>query len=192
LFVLGHLGIGSFLVARRVRAEQLVWLLLGTLLPDAIDKPLYYILVIVTGRRGADLGLISGSRTFGHTLLFAILFWLALPRRVGTPLFIGVATHLALDELGDVAGALLPALGTHGRPGTINAILFPLLGPHFPISPYRSALEHAASLGNGYVVAGEIVGALLLLWQWRAGTFNGRTRRARAERAASRSTPSSP
>ena len=192
MFVLGHLGIGSFLAARRVRAEQLAWLLVGTVLPDAIDKPLYYALVLATGRRGADLGLISGTRTFGHTLLLAVLLWLVLPRRIGTPLSIGIATHLFLDELGDVASALFPILGTHGRPGTISAILFPLLGPHFPISPYRSALEHAESLANGYVVAGEILGAVLLVWQWRMGVFDALTPRSRGEKAASGSTPSSP
>jgi hypothetical protein len=190
LFVLGHLGIGSALAARRVRAEQLAWLLLGTLLPDAIDKPLYYALVLATGRRGAELGLISGTRTFGHTVLLAVLLWVALPRRIGTPLFIGIATHLFLDQLGDVASALFPVLGTHGRPGTISAILFPLLGPHFPISPYRSALEHAESLANAWVVAGEIVGAVLLVWQWREGVFERLNRRARAESAANGSTPS--
>ena len=192
MFVLGHLGIGSFLAARRVRAEQLVWLLVGTVLPDAIDKPLYYALVLATGRRGAELGLISGTRTFGHTALLAVLLWLVLPRRIGTPLCIGIATHLFLDELGDVAAALIPALGTHGRPGTINAILFPFLGLQFPISPYRSALEHAEALANGYVVAGEILGAMLLLWQWRAGAFGGLTPRARAEKAANGSNPPSP
>ena len=171
MFVLGHLGIGSFLAARRVRAEQLAWLLLGTLLPDIIDKPLYYLLVLATGRRGAELGLISGTRTFGHTVLLAVLLWLLLPRRIGTPLFVGIATHLFLDELGDIAGVLFPALGTHGRPGMMSAILFPLLGPHFPVSPYRSTLEHILSLANGYVVAGEVVGAVLLLWQWRTGVF---------------------
>lgn len=189
MFVLGHLGIGSFLAARRVRTEQLAWLLFGMLLPDAIDKPLYYALVLATGQRGADLGLISGTRTFGHTVLFAVLLWVALPRRIGTPLFIGIGTHLVLDQLGDVAGALIPALGTHGRPGTINAILFPLLGPHFPVSPYRSALEHAESLANGYLVAGEIVGAVLLVWQWQRGVFDGLARRAHAEKGTTESTP---
>jgi hypothetical protein len=169
-----------------------VWLLVGTLLPDAIDKPLYYVLVLVTGRRGADLGLISGTRTFGHTLLLAVLLWLVLPRRIATPLFIGMATHLFLDELGDVAAAVFPALGTHGRPGTISAILFPLLGPHFPVSPFRSTLEHVASIVNGYVIAGELVGAVLLLWQWRAGVFASVTPRSRARKAATGSTPSSP
>jgi LexA-binding, inner membrane-associated putative hydrolase len=171
MFVLGHLGIGSWIGARWVRAEQLAWLLLGALLPDLIDKPLYYALVFVTGRRGAELGLVSGTRTFGHTLLLAVALWLVLPRRIGAPLVLGMITHLGLDEIGDVVGVLAPALGTHGQPGTISAILFPFLGPHFPVSPFRSALEHAASLQNGYVLAGEIAGCGLLVWQWRAGVF---------------------
>ncbi|HWE24773.1 MAG TPA: metal-dependent hydrolase [Myxococcales bacterium] len=189
MFVLGHLGIGSFLAARRVRAEQLAWLLFGTLLPDLLDKPLYYALVVATGRRGAELGLISGTRTFGHTLLLVVALWLLLPRRIGTPLFLGMATHLFLDELGDIARSLFPALGTHPPPHTINAILFPLLGPHFPVSPYRSALEHAQSLENAWVIAGEAVGAALLVWQWRAGVFDGLRRRLPADKGARGSTP---
>jgi len=192
VFVLGHLGIGSFLAARRVRAEQLGWLLFGAMLPDVIDKPLYYAVVVVTGRRGADLGLVTGTRTFGHTLLFAIALWIVIPRRTGTPLFLGIATHLVLDELGDVLGWLVPALGTHAPPGTISAILFPLLGPHFPVSPFHSAMEHMQSLQNVYVVAGEAIGAALLLWQWRAGVFGNFRRRPPAEKAASGSTPASP
>lgn len=171
MFLLGHLGMGSWIAARRVRAEQLGWLLLGTLLPDLIDKPLYYVLVLTTGRRGAELGLISGTRTFGHTLLLVVALWLLLPRRAGTPLALGMITHLALDELGDVLGIVVPALGTRSHPGTLNAILFPFLGLRFPVSPFRSALEHLASLANAYVFAGEIAGAALLAWQWRAGLF---------------------
>jgi membrane-bound metal-dependent hydrolase YbcI (DUF457 family) len=182
LFVLGHLGIGSYLAARRVRAEQLAWLLFGAVLPDLIDKPLYYALVLATGRRGAELGLISGTRTFGHTLLFAIVLWLAVPRRIGTPLFLGIATHLFLDEMGDVARWMFPILGTHPPPGTISAILFPLLGPHFPVSPYRNALEHVQSLENAWVIAGEVIGAALLVWQWRAGVFREIGRRRPAPR----------
>jgi LexA-binding, inner membrane-associated putative hydrolase len=173
LFVLGHLGIGSFLAARRVRAEQLAWLFAGAVLPDVIDKPLYYALVLATGRRGAELGLISGTRTFGHTLLFAVALWLLVPRRIGTPLFLGLATHLFLDQLGDVARSIFPALGTHRPPGTITAIFFPLLGLRFPVSPYHSAMEHVQSLENAYVIAGEAIGAALLVWQWRSGVFRG-------------------
>jgi hypothetical protein len=188
MFVLGHLGIGSWAAARRVRAEQIGWLLCGTLVADLVDKPLYYGLVIATGRRGAELGLITGTRTFGHTLLLVAVLWLLLPRRIGTPLALGMTTHLGLDELGDVLGLFVPALGTRPHPGTITAILFPFLGLRFPVSPFHSALEHLASLSNAYVVAGEIAGAALLCWQWRAGLFR---RRPPAARAASGSTPAS-
>src|SRR6267378_7954625 len=101
MFVFGHLGVGSWVIARRVRAEQLAWVLFGTLLADLIDKPLYYALVFATGRRGAELGLVTGTRTFGHTLLLVVLLWLLTPRRIGSPLALGMITHLALDELGD-------------------------------------------------------------------------------------------
>jgi hypothetical protein len=189
MFVLGHLGIGSWMAARRVRAEQLGWLLLGTLLPDLVDKPLYYALVLATGRRGAELGLVTGTRTFGHTLLLVVVLWLVVPRRIGAPLALGMITHLALDELGDILGLFVPALGTRPHPGTISAILFPFLGRSFPVSPFRSALEHLASLENVYVLAGEIVGLALLAWQWRAGVF---TRPPPVERGPSGSTPASP
>src|SRR6266581_9543183 len=113
MFVLGHLGIGSWVAARRVRAEQLAWLFFGTLLADLVDKPLYYALVLATGRRGAELGLVTGTRTFGHTLLLVVALWLLLPRRIGTPLALGMITHLGLDELGDALGLFVPALNTH-------------------------------------------------------------------------------
>ncbi|HYV66628.1 MAG TPA: hypothetical protein VE964_10330 [Myxococcales bacterium] len=171
MFVLGHLGIGSWIAARRVRAEQLGWLLFGTLLPDLIDKPLYYALSLATGRHGRELGLISGTRTFGHTLLLVAVLWILLPRRAGTPLALGMLTHLGLDELGDLLGAVFPALRTHTSPGTLHAILFPFLGLQFPGFPYRTALEHLASLTNLYVVCGEIAGGALLAWQWRAGVL---------------------
>ena len=189
MFVLGHLGIGSWVAARRVRADQVAWLLFGTLLADLVDKPLYYALVLATGRRGAELGLITGTRTFGHTLLLVVALWLLLPRRIGTPLALGMITHLGLDELGDVLGLFAPTVGTRPHPGTITAILFPFLGLRFPVSPFHSALEHLASLSNGYVLGGEIAGAALLAWQWRAGLF---TRRPPAERGARGSTPASP
>src|SRR6267143_5031723 len=146
MFVFGHLGVGSWVIARRVRAEQLAWVLFGTLLAVLVDMPLYYALVLATCRRGAELGLVSGTRTFGHTLLLVIALWLLLPRRIGTPLAFGMITHLGLDELGDVLGLFVPALGIRSHPGTITAILFPFLGLRFPVSPFHSAMEHLASL----------------------------------------------
>jgi hypothetical protein len=176
VFVLGHLGIGSRLAGRLpgvLRAPG--WLALGTLLPDLIDKPLYYALSLPTGLHGAELGLISGTRTFGHTALFGLALFAGLTvrghRLAGRALLAGLATHWLLDCGGEPAGALLLRLGLvepsppGPGPGTLAAILFPLLGPHFPIAPFKSATAHFATLRNLYTVFGELLGGFFL---WRA------------------------
>src|ERR1700733_5728748 len=96
----GHLGIGLKTAQPFRRDLPLKPLLLGTLLPDLIDKTLYYGLSFATGRRGAELRLISGTRTFGHTILFTLaLGAIAARRRSKTlaALALGSATHLFLD-----------------------------------------------------------------------------------------------
>lgn len=177
MFILGHAGIGSRLGALvpRVRAAHAPgWLILGTLLPDLIDKPLYYGLKLATGREGAALGLISCTRTIGHSALFALLVWMllrALRRRRAAPAVLaGMATHWLLDLGGDVAGYLGHALGMTSAPAgfsSVRALLFPLLGGHFAISPFHSAREHLTSLVQTYTLAGELVGGVLLILAWR-------------------------
>ena len=168
MFVLGHLGIGSRLAAPFHEARERRWMLLGALLPDLIDKPLYYGLSFATGRRGAALGLFSGTRTFGHTALFALLIWLLFRKRHGAALVLGMATHLLLDELGDVVGLFAPARPGFDSPPTAAAVLWPALGVHFPIAPFTTVGEHVAALATGYVIAGELIGGALLAWErWR-------------------------
>ena len=160
MFVLGHLGFGNALLkfAKLPRAA----LFLGCLLPDLIDKPLYYGLVLATGKRAGELGLISGSRTLGHTgiLLLLLLFAAALGRSptllaVG----LGMLTHLFLDELGDLLYAM-----PLGR-SMLLAIFFPLFGRRFPVMPFADVSEHFLSvLGNPYVIFGEVAGAALLVY----------------------------
>jgi hypothetical protein len=165
VFVLGHVGIGVAVAAPRLSpdARTLRYLLLGTLLPDLIDKPLYYALALATGKAGADLGLISSTRTFGHGLLLCLLLYLALPRRFGVPLAAGMIAHLFLDEMGDVFRLFFPQPGPPRLgPGTEAAILFPLLGFHFPILPFASASEHVRALVDPYTLTGEAIGAVLL------------------------------
>jgi hypothetical protein len=144
-------------------ARTVRFLLLGTVLADLIDKPLYYGLSIVTGRAGADLGLISSTRSFGHTLALCLLLYAILPRRIGTPLAAGMLTHLFLDEMGDFFGLVWVRPGPpRTGPDTSAAILFPLFGFHFPILPFSSATEHMRSLVDPYTLLGEAVGAVLL------------------------------
>ena len=168
MFVFGHVGIGSWIARPLMRPGDLRWLVLGTLLPDLIDKPLYYGLVLATGRRAADLGLLSGTRTIGHTALFALLVWLLWRGHRGAAVALGMATHLLLDLGNDVASLLGAGDPPHLGPSTIAAVLFPLLGPHFPISPFSSVGDHLLSIASTYPIAGELIGAALLVWRWRA------------------------
>lgn len=187
MFILGHIGIGSRLGALipRVRdAGTPRWLILGTLLPDLVDKPLYYGLKLATGREGAELGLISCTRTVGHSALFALLVWLALRalgrRRAALALLAGMATHWLLDLGGDVTGYLAHALGLSSAPAglsSLRALLFPLMGGRFAVSPFHSAREHLSSLAQTYTLAGELVGGVLLVLAWRRGQAARQARR---------------
>ena len=78
MFPLGHVGIGTHVLPPRIR-EQLRWrwLVVGCLLPDVIDKPLF-IAARLLHRPGADrLYLLHGSRLFGHTLFFLAALFVA-------------------------------------------------------------------------------------------------------------------
>ena len=70
MFALGHLGIGKKLAARPFRhfspAERRAFFV-GALLPDLIDKPLYYIPAWLTGKEGAAAGILSGTHLFAHS-----------------------------------------------------------------------------------------------------------------------------
>ena len=202
MFVLGLLGIGTRLAARLPGVLQAPgFLALGTLLPDLIDKPLYYALTLRAGLHGAELGLVSGTRTFGHTAQLGLTLFAMLnlrgQRLAGRALLAGLATHWLLDYGGEPAGALLLRLGLVAPlppelgpgPGTLSAILFLALGPHFPIAPFKSAAAHFATLRNLYTVTGELLGGFLLwhsYWPLRRRWRELFTRGARPPGAADR------
>ena len=162
MFVLGHVGIGTrmlFGLRERLPAR---WLVLGCLLPDLIDKPLFYGLLWT---RGHPDTLISGSRSVAHSGVFALAL-LALAFATRRPalwaVFAGVATHLALD-----IGGELVATSTADSSIWI-AILFPAFGWRFPKAHFHSLLEHLRlTAENVYVIAGEIAGGAILLRAWR-------------------------
>src|SRR5439155_20850242 len=132
------------------------WLYLVCLLPDLIDKPLFYVPVLLH----RQLPLISGTRTFGHTGLFLVA-WLLLAialRRLWTwALFAGLVTHFALD----VAGELVT--GADPESSIWLAIFFPAFGRRFPEAHFHTLFEHLRmSAQSAYVIAGEIFGGALL------------------------------
>lgn len=158
MFVLGHVGIGPRLLLGLRWRLPAGWLALGCLLPDLIDKPLFYGLLWTEGHADA---LIAGSRSIGHSgVFFLVLLAIALVARrpLVWALFAGVATHLGLDVLGELI------MGAEAETSIWLAILFPALGWQFPKAQFSSMLEHLRiSAQSAYVIAGELLGAAVLL-----------------------------
>jgi hypothetical protein len=159
VFALGHLGIGKKIAARpyrRFSAVEKRAFFLGTLLPDLIDKPLFYIPFWFTHRRGDAAGILSGTHLFAHTGLFllALAIVARLTRSLPTrALAIGVSTHFALDVVGCSMGA--------------GTLFWPLFGWHFPAYPFRNLGQHLSTILNPITLTGELLGAAILLWDWR-------------------------
>lgn len=166
MWVFGHLGIGSKIVQPLRKDLSYGWVLFGALLPDLIDKPLYYGAAWSTGRWGDEIGLISCTRTFGHSGIFiALLLAAAYFRRsrVLAALVLGVASHFALDGIQDYY-----ALHNHliERPSSMEmALLFPWFH-RFASMPYASARDHLATVGQPFLLATEAVGALIIAWDY--------------------------
>lgn len=168
MWVFGHLGIGSKLASPLSRKLIYGWLLLGTLLPDLIDKTLYYSLAIFTGKLGSELGLISCTRTFGHTALFVFLLALFATVRKSAPLAslaLGVASHLVLDGFQDYW--TYRVLHSQGESSLLLAILFPFYKSHFSVMPYDSFFDHLKSVNQPILLVTEGIGIMILIWDWR-------------------------
>ena len=159
MFAFGHLGLGKKIAARPYCRFSLVErraFFLGALLPDLIDKPLFYIPFWLTARRGAAAGLLSGTHLFAHTGLFLMALVIAALITRSVPIravAIGVATHVVLDCVG-----LSMGLGT---------LLWPLFGWRFPAYPFRNLGQHLATVLNPVTLAGELFGAAILWWDYR-------------------------
>jgi hypothetical protein len=173
MFILAHLGIGKKIASPWSRHLPLVPLLIGTLLPDIIDKSLFYGLRLLDNveafRPFADscLEVITGTRTFGHTaiLLFAVLILSGIKKSpVLAALALGMATHVLIDNFADhlhdvVAGSV------HDHSAAI-ALLWPFMTPKFATYPFASMTEHLSSVARPELLIGELVGLLLLLWDY--------------------------
>jgi hypothetical protein len=137
------------------------------MLPDLIDKPLYYSLVAITGKRGAELGLISSGRTLAHTSIFLLILTglsVAKKSKVLAAICWGVATHFFLDCLAD---RFLMKPGDESS--ALLAMLFPLLGFRFGIMPFQGAGEHAMGLLKPFNLGAEVIGILILAWdRWKS------------------------
>ncbi|MEE9236673.1 MAG: metal-dependent hydrolase [Thermoplasmata archaeon] len=156
LFPIGHMGLtaalGEFLTRRRLISQQLDYriLLLGSMLPDVIDKPLG-ILLGIEGRNVAHSLLFSVSLTLFLVLPLVVqnIYPSRVARRLTNPLpilTIGLWTHLLLDRIWQ-------------QP---SIILWPFLGVGFEQATF-DLFELIAGLLDPYVLGGEVLGLGVML-----------------------------
>ena len=156
MYALGELGIGlglAWLVSRRLGvAADFRLVLLGSILPDLIDKPL-----------GAILHL--ESRLWAHSLLFlgaiAVVSLWPVMRGLRWVAF-GDAVHLLVDLIWQE-----PLVA-----------MWPLFGVAFPAGEQSFGSYFQILLTDPYVQFGEIVGgAILIATIWRYGLYRWPTLR---------------
>lgn len=125
MFPLAHLGIGSA-VTRLVPVKlPFRWVLVGTVLPDLIDKPVFFFL----GRGFPEAGWEAGKRGFAHTLVFLLLLAAFSRARKSPALWAvtaGTATHLVLDVISKSTEGSSTALGS------LRVLVWPFAGWSFP------------------------------------------------------------
>ena len=174
---LAHLGIGSKLASPWSKDLPKWALLTGTMLPDLIDKPLYYGLSFVTDKHGAGLGLISCTRTLGHTailLLGITLLAAARNSRLLAALALGVATHLLLDNLSDsLSDYFVHDIDRIHQHSALLALLWPFYTHYFATSPFKNLAGHMDASFSPISLGGELLGAAI----HRGITGNPATRR---------------
>jgi hypothetical protein len=160
MFPLAHLGIGSALTRLSPVKLPVRWVLVGTMLPDIIDKPIFFAL----SRCCSEDGWEAGKRGFAHTLVFLVLLAAASQARKSKALWAltaGTATHLALDVISKSTQGSATALGS------LRVLFWPLAGWSFP------TLSHGM---HGMEIYGfEIAGVALLILQFALWYF-GRSR----------------
>jgi hypothetical protein len=147
MLLFAHLGLtlaAAKLVERFGLRPDLPIVLLGSILPDLIDKPLGYLIY----------GSMATGRIFAHTLLFLLVL-------------VALAAILKSRPLGSLAFGVLAhqALDTIWR--TPEVFLWPILGD-FPVKAHVSVLGYFEMLIHGLqnpaILVPELLGLFFLLY----------------------------
>lgn len=160
MFVFGHLGFGSQLANPWSRRLPKLPLFLGMLLPDLIDKSLYYGKLYLA--RAGSMEWISCTRTIGHSgalLLAVMVITVAFRSKWFGALTLGMATHALLDCFMDRFYPEIPS-------SALIALKWPFLTHQFADYHFDSIGEHLGHLFNWPIIASEAIGILLLSYGW--------------------------
>jgi len=147
MLLFGHIGITlgvAWLIESKLRVKiDYRQIVIGSLLPDMIDKPVGMILLPL-----------NNGRIFGHTLLF-VLILLIISLKYRKFLFLSFASflHLIEDEIWN-------------EPETL---FWPLLGFEFPAKEHSSFYEYIERILSeytpslSYVFISEVIGFIIIL-----------------------------
>lgn len=170
MLLLGHMGIGAGVTRRWAHDLSRGWLLFGTVLPDLIDKPLFYFGLWFPKTCPAVAEFFTSTRAIGHSgflLALLLIYAVATGSRRAVALLLGMLTHVVLDLAGD-------GLELYDQSATMLSLVFPFLGFHFAprsMSPASMADHLNRTLNSTYKIGGEVVGAIILVkltLDWRA------------------------
>ncbi|MFN7904872.1 MAG: metal-dependent hydrolase [Pseudobdellovibrionaceae bacterium] len=160
MLIFGHLGFGAVMAApfKKIRFG---WpLFLGTVLPDLIDKPIYFL----------SEQTIPSTRSFAHTLVFIVLLTgLSLWRKSPSwwALTFGAVTHILLDNIAD-AYLFEDSFLINQR-----IVFWPLFGWEFPDIGQITFDDQLHRLSNFYFMFSEFLGFVFvaaigfLVWRRR-------------------------
>lgn len=154
MFVFGHLGIGNKIASPWSKRLPKFPLFLGMLLPDIIDKSLYYAHLFPEW--------VTCTRTFGHTgiLLISVLLLSRIVRsRWLGALALGMATHLLLD-------CLIDRFDPTKQSPALIALTWPFLHAHFASYHFDSIVDHLEHLWNWPTMSAEALGLAFIGWDY--------------------------
>ena len=180
MYIFGHLGFGAsathWLVSRKLNHQSkksetstllFGWALIGCLLPDLLDKPLYIL------NRTLELNIpgIIGDKSIAHSILFCSLVLSYSLFRNNLSLLsvsIGTFTHLCLDLFADTsvwwiygtAGSIPPYSFSSPK---LNGYFWPILTTAFAPSSQESFNDYWVGLLRPVLLSYELIGALLLI-----------------------------
>ncbi|MGB4653726.1 metal-dependent hydrolase [Methanothrix sp.] len=136
MLLFAHVGL-ALATARLSSRLDLMFLALGSMLPDILDKPLG---LLVFG--SANMG-----RTFAHTLLFLIIL-------------AAISFHLQDIKMASLTWGVLVHLILDSMWSSPIILLWPLLGG-FPSAPYMDTLSYLQMLLTGLEDPGILIPELL-------------------------------
>ncbi len=179
MYIFGHLGLGAsatyWLVSRHSNDQTkksrdptflFGWALIGCLLPDLLDKPLYIL------NKSLELNIpgIVGDKSFAHSILFcSLILTYSLLRKhlVLLTISLGTISHLFLDLFAD--SSVWWIYGTVGStpPYSLSSpkmsgYFWPILTKEFAPTSQENLSDYWIGLLKPILLCYEIIGILLL------------------------------